>query len=139
MLPVTRSEAHAPDTLTYRTSRSIQCLYHVRPCRTIPLHNCNYPTLPPWTQQIIFFSRTLPLSRVCPLIYISTLAVTVFIVPVWGASNDPGSSAQPGASGAGGRREGVRSTKEGKDLYRMIETLKLNRRTPDTGPKVTGH
>ena len=47
MLPVTRSGAYAPDTLTYHASRSVQCLYHVRPRRTIPLHNRNWARLQP--------------------------------------------------------------------------------------------
>ena len=34
MLPVSRSEAYAPDTLTYYASRSVQCLYHLRPRHT---------------------------------------------------------------------------------------------------------
>ena len=59
------------------------------------------------------------------------------VVPQAGAPPTiQGNGAQPGASGAGGRREGVRSTKEGKDLYRMIETLKLKSRTPDRGLSV---
>ena len=81
MLPVPRSEAYAPDTLTYHVSRSVQCLYHVRSRRTCPLHNCDYSTLPSRTQ-IIISTRTLCPSAPCSLIYTSISAVTIFSVAV---------------------------------------------------------